>query len=204
MSFTPGIPSSGQTLGNSRLQVLNNFASLRTTLAQNHIDVNAAGAGKHSFVQLVNQLTIPGGLSGGDETLYSKLDPSNAGQIYFTRGATGVEIQLTGPGNPKSLAPLATNYSFLPGGFVIQWGTIVQAFASHTTYTNSITYSSIVGNIAFVNNTAIVIGTLTSSGGPSSDCTLSFEIVDKTKFNWCVTNNGSNKYTGFQWVAIGF
>ncbi len=122
MSFTPNIPSVGQKLGASRQQVLNNFASLRSTIAVDHIDVNSANAGKHTVVHLQNNVSDPTALNNFGE-IYSKGINSIATDIalFYRPGNTGIApIQMT-----MNVAPLAaTNgYSFLPGGILIQWGT---------------------------------------------------------------------------------
>lgn len=121
MSFTPLIPASGQSLGNSRTQVLNNFASLRTTLSNvlqpNHIDVNSSGAGKHIFLQMpvktsgANNLTVTGefGMIAQAVSGVSELFASRDGGAYF---------QLTA-GTPTVAA---SGKTFLPGGLILQWG----------------------------------------------------------------------------------
>jgi hypothetical protein len=135
MSFTPNMPGSGKSLGQTRSQVLDNFAILRSTIAVNHIDVNDANAGKHKFVQVKNQVALPAGLINGFETIYSKAVVS--GELFFTRGNTGVEIRMTAAGNLTNGAPQATanGATFLPGGLLLQWGR-----ATTTGSTTSVTF----------------------------------------------------------------
>lgn len=121
MTFTPIIPATGQTLGNSRTQVLNNFASLRSTLSNtlqpNHIDVNSSGAGKHVFLQMpvrtsgASNLTVAGefGMIAQAVTGVSELFASRDGGAYF---------QLTA-GTPLIAS---SGKTFLPGGIILQWG----------------------------------------------------------------------------------
>jgi hypothetical protein len=59
MTFTPNIPSTGQTLGQTRDPIRDNFTNYNNTISQDHIPPNSpspftAGQGKH------NQLTMPG------------------------------------------------------------------------------------------------------------------------------------------------
>lgn len=97
MTFTPNIPASGQSLGNSRLQVLNNFAILRSTIATDHVDVNASGNGKHKFVHLPVQTSpVPPPTTAALEgALYTKDVGSGVTQLFYRRESNGAEIQIT-------------------------------------------------------------------------------------------------------------
>lgn len=123
MSFTANIPTVNQSLGTSRVDIVNNFSNLFNTAAVNHYDGNATGAGKHKFVQMpaipnIGQPTIPA--SGGDEiSLYSK-SISSRSTLFYTRDSSLTEIQLTGV-NPSAANP---GYTYLPGGLLIQFGAV--------------------------------------------------------------------------------
>jgi hypothetical protein len=133
MSFTSNIPAVGQSLGSSRTQVLNNFASLRTTISNgtlpNHIDVNNTGAGKHIFLQMPVQspsaanLTLAGEFgvisktANGNSELFFNRDGSNTTgtpNYYQLTAGTPVALQSTPQGNKGS--------SFLPGGVIVNYG----------------------------------------------------------------------------------
>lgn len=122
MSFYPGIPSSGQSLGNSRPQVLSNFSSLRDTLAVNHVDVNLIGAGKHKFVQMPAQGSAP--ITSADEIAeYVKVVSGNA-RVFVRQPNSGTEIQVSG------YDPVLSNTAgstYLPGGILLQWGSLANA-----------------------------------------------------------------------------
>lgn len=127
MSFTAGIPASGQSLGSSRTQVQNNFSSLRTTISNatlpNHIDVNSTGAGKHIFIQMPVQTPSAANLTlSGEFGLIAKT-ANGISELFYNRDGANTAgtpnyIQLT-KGNPSVATP---GYSFLPGGILIQWG----------------------------------------------------------------------------------
>lgn len=133
MSFTPNIPASGQTLGSSRQQVLNNFAALRSTISQgsgnpapgqtpNHIDVNNAGAGKHIFVQMPVQIPGPLNLplSGEGGLITQTVGPSS--ELYYVRDAVNTYYQMTG-----SVQNSQQGFSVLFGGIRIQWFSLAAA-----------------------------------------------------------------------------
>src|SRR5260221_6995693 len=115
MTFTPGIPASGQSLGASRTQVLNNFAVLRSTIAKNHIDVNSAGAGKHNLAEFVNQGTSPatstnevalfGTSAFGTSQLALQKENRIAGDAFLVMSRLDKWVQAA-----------TTGWTFLPGG----------------------------------------------------------------------------------------
>lgn len=127
MTFTPGIPASGQSLGSSRTQVLNNFAVLRSTLAANHIDVNNTGAGKHNLSDYVVQATSPA-TATNEIALYSRsyqVGPAPLIPELFIQK----ENQLAGAADivmsRLDVPPVRafTGNTFLPGGIIMQWFT---------------------------------------------------------------------------------
>jgi hypothetical protein len=129
MSFTPSIPTSGQTLGNSRSQVLNNFASLRTTISNvtqpNHIDVNDVGAGKHIFVEMPVQTpgaaNLPDASEGG---LITRTVNGNS-ELFYVRDAVNTYFQMTGPYTLNAGTPDGSITLF--GGIILKWGTVPYA-----------------------------------------------------------------------------
>lgn len=115
MSYTINIPTVGQSLGNSRPQVLGNFNYINTTLKVNHL-FNEANAGKHYKVEMPRQSPSP--TPAADEgLLFTKLS-GGITRLVWKRDASATDIELTG------IDPLAASsgYSTLPGGLIIQWG----------------------------------------------------------------------------------
>lgn len=120
MSFTPSIPASGQTLGNSRLQVVNNFSSLRTTISNatkpNHIDVNNVGAGKHIFVQIPTQSPSAANLPLNGEGGLITQNIGGSSELFYSRDNVNTHYQMTGS---RSLG--SSGYSVIFGALRIQW-----------------------------------------------------------------------------------
>lgn len=122
MSFTPGIPASGQSLGNSRTQVLNNFSSLRTTNAVNHYDVNDALAGKHKFLQMPQQGSGPA-TTATEIGLYCKA-VAGTSRLFLRQQSSGTEIQLSNIDPALTTSGGSTEVrTFLPGNFLMYSGT---------------------------------------------------------------------------------
>ena len=194
MSFTPNIPASGQSLGSSRTQVLNNFAVLRSTIATNHVDVNSLGAGKHNFSEYVAQAQSPATdnaevalycrVNGGVAQLFFQKENQLAGaaDIAMTRADAGVKIGADG-------------WTFLPGGFIMQWGsTGVVNGAFTTVYTAH-------GGIAFVNTTYRVFLTVNDPGIPSNPIP-SFVVNDALNTPTSFSGN-TNRPLTLSYLAIG-
>ena len=155
MTFIPSIPDSGQSLGASRPQIVNNFASLRDTISNgsgaggkpNHTDVNSAGAGKHVFVEMPVQTPSAANLTLTNEFGLIAQTSAGSSELFFNRdgvntAGTPTYIQLT-----KGIPVIGTNGStFLPGGIIMKWFSYTQTSSS-----NTITFAAAgVGN--FPNN----------------------------------------------------
>lgn len=139
MSFTPDIPASGQTLGGSRLQVLNNFKSLRETISTgsgtpglgqkpNHVDVNnglGVGAGKHIFVEMPVQTTGPGNLPLANEGGMITRTLNGSSELYYARDGVNTYYQMTGP-----LINASSGSTVLFGGVIIKWGVSIAGNAN--------------------------------------------------------------------------
>lgn len=134
MSYTTGIPRSGQSLGNSRPQVQGNFDYINTAFAVNHVAFNAAGVGKHIYVQMPERDGTPSKpiptTAANEGALYTK-EAQSITNLFWRQESNGTEVQLTNiaPSNATS------GYSFLPGGFLIQWDLITLLNASTTPVT---------------------------------------------------------------------
>lgn len=147
MSFTANIPASGQTLGNSRPQVLNNFASLRSTISNsvkpNHIDVNNVGAGKHIFVEMPVQIPSAANLPLASEGGLITQTVGADSELFYVRDAVNTYYQMTG-----SVQNSANGYSVIFGGVRIQWFTATAADGAVIPFPISFTGGTyvIVGN----------------------------------------------------------
>lgn len=122
MTFTPGIPASGQTLGASRTQVLGNFTNYFDVISVNHGAPNgepAASQGKHKFVEMPAQASDPATIAGEIST-YCKTSGAGAQELYLRRASNGTVIQMS-VGDPVIAASGST---FLPGGIIMKWGPV--------------------------------------------------------------------------------
>lgn len=165
MSFTPNIPASGQTLGDSRSQILNNFASLRSTLSNsvqpNHIDVNSSGAGKHIFVQMPVQTPGASNLPASNEGGLITQTLNGNSELYYVRDNVNTYYQVSGP-----VSAAANGYTVLFGGIIIQWGRISGPISGTFAYPTP-----------FLNTVFSLVIT------PQSSTSLSYSLNNLTQFN---------------------
>ena len=143
-NYQPNIPTGSVPLSIDYVNLQNNFGQLDTSFNVNHFlfSDQTANNGKHSIVEFVNQ-TTPVGLPTGEFTLYSQQVGSPLiSQLFFQQDNVGTQYQLTGPYPPISAI---SGQSFLPGGILVQWGTVViNAFGT-------VTFSTTTGNIRYPN-----------------------------------------------------
>lgn len=168
-TFTPGIPATGETLGNSRLEVLNNFASLRETISQgsgnvgvgdqpNHIDVNDSGAGKHIFVQMPVQTAgvanLPAVNEGG---LITELK-STGSELFYARDNNATRYQMTGPFAINTGSNPTSGTTPLYGGIILKWGKISNGSAAAVVFPDN--FPTNLLSLQLTANSAV--GTLTT------------------------------------------
>lgn len=193
MSFTANIPASGQSLGNSRTQVLNNFAVLRSTIAVNHYDVNdATNGGKHKFVTMPPQVSSPATLLN-ELTLFTKTLTSGAALFYTRDNNTAFDVQLT---TSAIAAPTvaANGETFIPGGIIIKWG-----------FEDNVGTGTVSFPVAFPNNCFNVWTTAYFTGSTPLSLPATVNVRNPsltTGFVWTMKRD-SNSYTGFYWMAMG-
>lgn len=180
MSYDPSVPASGQSLGSSRPTIQGNFASLQTTIDQNHVDMNEANAGKHNIVEFLQQASTPS-TPGDVLSMYSKVI-SGALELFLRKAGDGTDIQMTK--GPITIA--ASGTTFLPGGLQLNWGQVVPG-ASPTSV-------SWVNN--FPNNVFAVVLTI-NNDNPNFSCTT--DTVDLGGFQLYTTKTGVTHF----YMAIG-
>jgi len=194
-TYTPGYPPDGSSLGQTKAVIRNNLDGTFQTLGIDHINNNgqpgSQPAGYHNVIRSVPQGSNPSPITGYGQ-LYSKtINSFTTDQALFWETGAGLIQQLTVNLTPK----VATNgYTFLPGGFILQWG-IATVAASTTTALLFVT-----SNVNFPNNcfNVSVTGIRSNSGGDG--IFVSTGSVSPTGFTF---RNGSGSITQAYWTAIG-
>lgn len=122
--YDPNIPTRNNTIGESQLDFLNNFAHLYNAFLVDHIALDAViGAGNHNIIHLTEQLqqfqTNVGEISG-----YSKDVEGQTDQIFLKYQGTFPEFQYTTYqiyGLPQTSNQIPF-FTFLPGNILVYFG----------------------------------------------------------------------------------
>lgn len=192
LTYTTNIPDPPHSPSVDVPDMKTNTNSAYTIWTADHFTFSDANPGLHKQVQINSAGGIPPGLQNGFETLYAKA-AAGSGELFFTRGNSGIEIQMTGPGAPSATP---NGYTFLPGGILLQWG---RSSGGSLDSNGKITFP-----IAFPNNLFVVNPTLISkSGGTTSTNTISYVTGTGSTTSWQWNYTGTTSYIGFYWMAIG-
>ncbi len=197
MTYTPDLPISGESLGSTRDRIRGNFQETAAVLAINHIAFNTVGKGKHKFLQMPEQVSAPATLVN-EAGFYAKQATNPAEANLFFRGEDsggggGKEYQLTSADQTNNatfgtFTAYAANqnggWTFLPGGLVMQYGTV--------STTSTVTFPK-----AFKAATVPIV-TLTPIGNSGNGFGM-----DNPPTNTGFTANITNGFTSLGWIAIG-
>lgn len=145
--YNNNIPGPTDKLSASQADLLVNFQQLNTQFGVDHTAFNNAGANGDGFHKKITnpvQGSDPGSASGRVVT-YSKTS-SGSSELFLQRDAVATPIQLTrGTVNiTGNITPPAKGHTFLPGGIVLQWGT-VSAVPAGTAFTFDVAFTTIFG-----------------------------------------------------------
>jgi hypothetical protein len=121
MTYTPDVPVTGQTLGNSKPLINSNFMLIPQLIAVNHISFGQPGVGKHNLVSFYSQGSDQA-TGATDVAAYSKTAGGNT-QLYFRAPSSGAVYQWTGTAAAASSTPSANanGWTYLAGGILLMW-----------------------------------------------------------------------------------
>jgi hypothetical protein len=229
-TFQPGVPSGTVKLNIDYRNIQQNFQQLDTTFGVDHTTFSnqTAQNGYHKTVHMIPISTIASRppnnqpINPGDYTAvpgYGQLLDAQINDninidtaLYFLTGGNILQ-QLT-----RNFLPVTANTgcTFLPGGLILQWGTVIGTHGggNHTFNigdTGTVTFAAAApANFAFPNAifsawTQIFYDS-TTAGVPGTTSTITaaidFSTFAKTGFNWRVSGAGSS-FTQFNWFALG-
>lgn len=206
-SFNPLVPTGLVKLNSDYRNLQANFQQLDTSFAVNHFAFSSdVSNGKHTFVELVNNVSIPTATASGEVTLYGIQDPSTLITDEFaTPDDSGNPYQITNFGTSaqwNKFGATTRGWTFLPGGLIMNYG--FQPISGSTPTTGLQNFSRNYTNPASVN---IVFGGFYNGSVPTGSVTITYSLISSsgtaTGFNWAASGN-SNHYDGFSWFAMGF
>ncbi len=213
--YLNNIPTGLINLDTDYKNLQNNFSQLDISFGINHFPFseNSIKNGKHTFINMINNVNIPSGVNvlvQDEGTLYTKTNATIT-DLYYTPDNTGNEYQITRT-DTSNFATFSTNtvypgaqvyetggWTFLPGGLILQYGTVKPG--QNTSQTGTTLFP-----INFTSAPFVVLPTAISrsAGVGNQERVISIKDTSTTnnQFEWTWDNNTSN-YVGFSWVAIG-
>lgn len=201
MTYTPGVPQSGQTLGETRPNILTNFTLINQAFGANHVPLTTNATGLHTHVDMTAQAANP----NPPATIVSHYSKQVSGitEWFFQREQSGVPpgdvIQMSaGTATSTGVYPNSKGTTFLPGGLMVKWGsTPVVAGILQGSFTQLFAPLGL-GN--FPNG---VLTAFLSCNAPIADKTiLSIFSLTTTQIGVAYNHNPTSAFTAF-WVVIG-
>lgn len=211
MTFTYNnlVPATNNDPSADQPEMLINTASINSIIAVDHVGFNANGGGKHKFVRLLNPtsyaFTLP--LGAANEGMLSALTTGAVTDIYYRPDSTTDQYQLTrtisasktkfGTNNayPSNASPAGATttggWTFLPGGLLLQYGTVTAPGNPSTTVSFPIAFTS--------TPFAMTISIKRNSG---SNDNLFINSKSSTTFTYFASTSNAG-FQSFDWMAIG-
>ena len=137
MTYNPNVPAATQSLGETQLPIQINFANLNTAFSANHSALTTNTDGKHEFLQMPEQISVPA--TATDEGgVYTKVTDSVT-CLFWRQESNGTEVQMTTSQTPTDANPGTT---FLPGGLLMQFGSFTATANTNTTVTFNVAFGT--------------------------------------------------------------
>ena len=196
MSFTPSIPQSGQTLGQTQQSVQNNFTNYNNVVSQDHVSPNSTGQGKHNKSTYKEQGSDP--VTIADELAAYAKAVSGISQLFLRPESAGTPVQMSrlDTGASTANADNSNGWTFLPGGLIFQWG-----YGQFAGTASAVIITFATSNISFPN---YCYGVWPIGIGFSN--VFAVDSVTKLGFTadrYPATGSGIGADQNFYWIALG-
>lgn len=211
--YNPAVPTGIIELDEDYINLQNNFQQLDTTYKVNYVALTdgTTNNGAHTFVEMRNQAGLPAGLKTLEGTIYTK-QASGVSELFFTPDITGDQYQLTRTITastasfstyltyPGAAAYELGGWTFLPGGLLMQYGSVLPGQGTSSSGTTRFP-------VNFTANPYMVLPTPVSRNSgviANQERVISIRdgtaITNQFQWNW---ENSTGSYVGFNWIAIG-
>jgi hypothetical protein len=205
--YNPNIPFATNNPSVDQPNMETNTNSITNLIQIDHEGFNVNQGGYHTVVHCIDNIVDPapvppaGPLLGSGE-LYTKtigptLAPITTDTALFYQTAAGIITQMTV--NLKPVQSNSNGYTFIPGGFIVQWG-FITIISGTTIY--SVTY-----NVRYPTQTVNVTPVITCTNvGTSTNCCV-YPIngtIANTGVDLNITNSDTTRFKQIFWTSIGF
>jgi hypothetical protein len=206
------VPLTGQNLGNTRVPINTNFATINTAFAIDHVAFATSGEGWHNKVTLPVQGGVPTFASGQDGIYNFANATTGSNELYAhiqkAGGSATADIPFTASSISQNsgITNGSTGWTYLPSGILMRWD-----YFTYSTNTGNITYTYPTGADyppAFNNLFSVQITPTSVAGGDQNFSVRLISILNSTQFSVYFSNRTSvGPWTGAQaaiWVlSIG-
>jgi hypothetical protein len=211
--YNPTVPTGIIELDEDYKNLQNNFQQLSTSFQVNHLPLenNTTSNGAHTFVEMRNQAGLPAGLKTLEGTIYTK-QANAVSELFYTPDQSTDQYQLTRTINastanfstyltyPGAAAFELGGWTFLPGGLLMQYGSVLPGEGTSSTGTTKFP-------VAFTATPYMVLPTPVSrnsgvQSGQERVISVRNGLLTTAQFQWNWENSTSS-YVGFNWIAIG-
>ncbi len=213
-TYQPGIPTGTVNLDVDYKALQANFTALDTIFNVDHVTYSntTAQKGYHKDIHFnpISTTVTNGPNNYVTATQYPQGIPATVtgiGQLFSSSVTDGVNTDtglywLTGGGRQialtRNFAPViaATGYTFLPGGLIMQWGSIATPASGAPVAGNLVTFP-----LTFPNNVFSITLGPSRANTTNEALTVNSTTVTTAGFN---VITGSNNYARVYWQAIGY
>lgn len=141
--YKNNIPQGPNRIPATQKPINSNFQAINEILNVNHVGFNDANQGKHKYLTLPFQLSVPVTTSNQMSIYSATSTDGNSSEIFFTYPAATTGTPLTGLGHGS--LPSAEGWCYLAGSVLMKWGNATGI----TTGANVITFPVVVGTPVF-------------------------------------------------------
>lgn len=190
-TYTSNIPQPTDNPSSSQDQILQNFQSISTLVAVNHVQFNDADEGKHKFLQMPEEAAAPATAANEAAIFSQESSLTGSTELVFRRESNGSQVEFTG------FQGATNGWTRLPSGILLKWGTGTGSGISSTNFPVAGTipvFSAVYNGLVSVEDT---------SGTPNTFATLrSISTTAITIFGSSRTSTSSASTT-FRYLVIG-
>lgn len=196
-TYTDNTPQSTNRISSTQKPIQSNFQAINELFNVNHVDFNDANAGKHKFLTLPFQVSVPV-TSSSQMSIYSAATADgNGSEVFFTYPTATTGTPLTGLGQLG--LPATPGYGYLAGSVLMKWGTATGI----TTGANAITFPVAV-NIPVFSSVFLVQYTPASNYTlPAPTVTTAGPYITNVTTTGFTFNSPSPISSSIYWYAIG-
>jgi len=193
-TYTLGIPAGSHNPSADYTGMQENYTSIDGLIAVDHFGFNDLNGGWHKQSTYPNVSVDPTTVAG-QIALYSKQGAISSELFMIRDGNAGTAVNLT---TSKVGSPSATpiGVSWLPGGILIQWGTL--AVSNNTTFT-PVSFTPSFPNACF----NIVLTMINTQGITASANSLFVRSGSVSTTGFQIFNTSSSSAQSAYWLAIG-